>query len=78
MVYQSESTYNKIIKGFSFLWIIVVVLISSVLMISSNITKVPVTVRLTSLFDNGNSVVSTVNSNLGDTISITSPGQIND
>ena len=78
MVYQSESTYNKIIKGFSFLWIIVVVLISSVLMISSNITKVPVTVRLTSLFDNDNSVVSTVNSNLGDTISITSPGQIND
>lgn len=78
MIYQSESTYNKIIKGFSFLWIIVVVLISSVLMISSNITKVPVTVRLTSLFDNDNSVVSTVNSNLGDTISITSPGQIND
>lgn len=78
MVYQSESTYNKIIKGFSFLWIIVVVLISSVLMISSNITKVPVTVSLTSLFDNGNSVVSTVNSNLSDTISITPPGQIND
>jgi hypothetical protein len=39
---------------------------------------VPVTVRLTSLFDNDNSVVSTVNSNLGDTISITPPGQIND
>lgn len=78
MIYQSESTYNKIIKGFSFLWIIVVVLISSVLMISSNITKVPVTVRLTLLFDNDNSVVSTVNSNLGDTISITPPGQIND
>ncbi|MDD2575034.1 MAG: hypothetical protein PHD47_01040, partial [Acholeplasmataceae bacterium] len=78
MIYQIENMYNKIIKGFSLLGIVAIVFISSIVMISSNITKVPVTVKLTSLFDDDNSVISTVNSNLGDTISITPPGQIND